>query len=110
MRWRLTLLVIVLAVVGAAVWWRETRKLQSTGSWAITSSGCYVPVGTPKQGSPGPVCGTKEAVTYCVYRNQRYGIGEQFAAEDRCNTCSCGLAGEVACSDLSQCANKNTAR
>lgn len=101
---RLAFIGAVLAIAAVAMWLSISRgHPRTTGSWALTADGCFVPVGTPTVNAPGPICGTPQAVTSCIYRNQRYGIGEQFAARDGCNTCACGEGGQVSCSNLSRC-------
>lgn len=104
---RLAFISALLVLAAVAIWLSISRgQPRPTGSWAVTADGCSVPVGTPTVNAPGPVCGTREAVTFCVYQNQRYGIGEQFAAADRCNTCACTAGGEVRCSNLYRCAKQ----
>ena len=36
----------------------------------------------------------------CVYAGTTYAVGEDFAAKDGCNTCSCGATGQVACTTM----------
>lgn len=109
--WILGLAGVILIVVGV-VWWSAERKKPApapVGSWALTTAGCYVPVGNPRTSAPGGICGDPATeVRYCVYEGRQYGIGEEFAASDGCNQCECSEATRsVVCTRI-DCLLQNT--
>lgn len=112
------LIPLAIGLVVLVVWLSQPRASErqpinqsrpSVSGWELTNAGCYRAIGTPTEPAPGAVCGSGE-VTFCVYQNQRYGIGERFAAQDECNTCVCDEATrQVVCTELA-CGNLNRSR
>ncbi len=48
----------------------------------------------------GAGCSTSDQQIACYYNEKPYQVGESFTADDGCNTCSCGLNGQIACTEM----------